>query len=40
VLIRIEEEKDWVAVHSLNVSAFETETEANLVDFLRKKPVL
>lgn len=37
MLIRIEEEKDWIAVHSLNASVFKTETEANLVDSLRKK---
>jgi NAD(P)H dehydrogenase (quinone) len=36
-LIRNEEEKDRAAVHALNVVAFETPTEANLVDALRQK---
>ena len=36
-LIRIEEEKDWAAVHVLNVAAFETPAEANLVDALRQQ---
>ena len=35
MVIRAEEEKDWAAVHALNVSAFETPAEANLVDALR-----
>jgi putative acetyltransferase len=35
VLIRAEEQRDWVAVHAVNVSAFETPAEANLVDALR-----
>jgi putative acetyltransferase len=42
VLIRNEEEKDFVAVHAVNVSAFESPAEANLVDALRKqaRPVI
>ena len=41
-LIRNEEEKDWAAVHALNVAAFETQAEANLVDALRQqaRPVI
>lgn len=35
-MIRTEEEKDWVDVHTLNASAFETSAEANLVDALRE----
>ena len=35
-MIRDEEEKDWTAVRALNTSAFETLTEANLVDELRE----
>ncbi len=35
MLIRAEEQRDWVAVHALNVTAFETSAEANLVDALR-----
>jgi putative acetyltransferase len=35
--IRTEEERDWVAVHAVNVSAFETTAEANLVDALRQE---
>jgi putative acetyltransferase len=35
MLIRAEEQSDWAAVHAVNVSAFETPTEANLVDALR-----
>lgn len=35
MLIRAEEPGDWVAVHAVNVSAFETPLEANLVDALR-----
>jgi putative acetyltransferase len=35
VLIRPEELKDYPAVHAVNVSAFETSTEANLVEVLR-----
>ena len=37
MLIRAEEQGDWAAVHDLNKSAFETRTEANLVDALRKQ---
>src|SRR4029079_10304974 len=32
---RAEEQRDWAAVHAVNVSAFETPAEANLVDALR-----
>jgi predicted N-acetyltransferase YhbS len=32
MLIRAEEQSDWAAVHALNVSAFETPAEADLVD--------
>jgi putative acetyltransferase len=35
MLIRTEEQKDWAAVRAVNISAFETPTEANLVDALR-----
>ncbi|NCJ05010.1 GNAT family N-acetyltransferase [Synechococcales cyanobacterium C] len=35
MLIRAEEQRDWVAVHAVNASAFETPAEANLVDALR-----
>lgn len=35
MLIRAEEQRDWAAVHAVNVSAFETPLEANLVDALR-----
>jgi len=35
VLIRAEEQRDWAAVRAVNVSAFETPAEANLVDALR-----
>lgn len=35
MLIRAEEQRDWAAVHAVNVSAFETPAEANLVDTLR-----
>jgi putative acetyltransferase len=37
MLIRAEEQRDWVAVHAVNVSAFETPAEANLVDTLREQ---
>jgi putative acetyltransferase len=37
MLIRSEEQKDWAAVHAVNVSAFETSAEANLVDALREQ---
>ena len=36
-LIRNEERKDGAAVHALNVAAFETPAEANLVDALRQQ---
>jgi putative acetyltransferase len=36
MLIRAEERRDWAAVHAVNVSAFETPEEANLVDALRE----
>lgn len=35
VLIRSEEQKDWAAVHTLNISAFERSAEADLVNALR-----
>ena len=37
MLIRTEEPKDRAAVHAVNVSAFETPAEADLVDALRKE---
>ena len=37
MLIRNEEERDWAAVHALNVAAFETPAEASLVDALRQQ---
>jgi putative acetyltransferase len=37
VLIRAEQPGDWVAVHRVNESAFETPLEANLVDALRQQ---
>lgn len=37
MIVRDEEEKDWAAVHALNASAFETPTEADLVDALRQQ---
>lgn len=37
MLIRAEEQRDWAAVHAVNVSAFETPDEANLVDLLREQ---
>ena len=37
MLIRAEEEKDWVAVHAVNASAFETDAEARLVARLREQ---
>ena len=37
MLIRAEERRDWAAVHAVNVSAFETPAEANLVDALREQ---
>ena len=35
MLIRAEEQRDWAAVRALNVAAFETPLEANLVEALR-----
>lgn len=35
MLVRPEKESDWDAVQAVNVSAFETQSEANLVDALR-----
>jgi putative acetyltransferase len=35
MLIRGEEQRDWAAIHAVNLSAFETPLEANLVDALR-----
>ncbi|HEX5705365.1 MAG TPA: N-acetyltransferase [Pyrinomonadaceae bacterium] len=37
MLIRAEEQRDRAAVHALNVAAFETSAEANLVDALRDR---
>jgi putative acetyltransferase len=37
MLVRAEEENDRAAVHALNVSAFETPSEAHLVDALREQ---
>jgi putative acetyltransferase len=37
MLVRAEEQKDRAAVHAVNVSAFETSEEANLVDALREQ---
>ena len=37
MLIRAEEENDRSSVHAVNVSAFETPSEANLVDALREQ---
>src|SRR6185295_4209812 len=36
MLVRAEEQRDWAAVHAVNVAAFETPEEANLVDALRE----
>jgi len=36
MLVRAEEQRDWAAVHAVNV-AFETSVEANLVDALREQ---
>jgi putative acetyltransferase len=36
-VIRSEEERDWVEVHALNAAAFDTLTEAKLVDLLRQR---
>ena len=35
MLIRAEQQRDWAAVHAVNLSAFGTPTEADLVDALR-----
>ncbi|MBI5082688.1 MAG: N-acetyltransferase [Chloroflexi bacterium] len=35
--IRSDKQRDWAAVHAVNVSAFETPAEANLVDALREQ---
>ena len=37
LLIRSEDVSDWAAVHAVNISAFETPVEANLVDALRSQ---
>ena len=37
MLIRAEQDKDRAAVHAVNASAFETPSEANLVDALREQ---
>lgn len=37
MVIRAEEPRDWAAVHTVNVSAFETAAEANLVGALREQ---
>jgi putative acetyltransferase len=37
MLIRAEERKDRAAVHAVNLAAFETPSEANLVDALREQ---
>jgi putative acetyltransferase len=37
MLIRAEELRDWAAVHAVDVSAFDTPAEANLVDALREQ---
>ena len=37
LLIRSEDRSDWPAVHAVNVAAFETPAEANLVDALREQ---
>jgi len=36
IRIRLEEPKDYMAVHAVNEAAFETSAEANLVDALRE----
>ncbi len=40
--IRLEQKNDWADVHALNVTAFETSAEADLVDALRvqAKPIV
>ena len=40
MLIRPEKKCDWDAVHAVNVSAFESPSEANLVDALREQAQL
>ena len=37
MLIRAEQEQDCAAVHAVNVAAFETSSEAKLVDALREQ---
>jgi putative acetyltransferase len=37
MIVRLEEPKDQYAVHAVNVSAFETPSEADLVDILRRE---
>lgn len=37
MLVRNEKEKDWAAVYAVNISAFESPAEANLVDTLREQ---
>ena len=37
MLVRAEQDKDRAAVHAVNVAAFETPSEANLVDALREQ---
>lgn len=37
MLIRAEQERDWTAVHTVNLSAFETPAAADLVDALREQ---
>ena len=37
MLVRAEEQRDWAAVHAVNVAAFETPEGANLVDALRER---
>ena len=37
MIIREETEKDWEAVRAINLAAFETSAEADLVDALRER---
>ena len=37
MLIRAEEQRDWAAVHAVNICVFETPAEADLVDALREQ---
>jgi putative acetyltransferase len=37
LIIRLEEPKDYAAVHAVNSASFETPAEANLVELLRKE---